>query len=64
MKDQGGLWSELKEIGMEWVLMVFEKALAAVTGGALVVVEVEEEEEEEKLVVVVEGAAEENRVSL
>lgn len=53
----------MKEIGREWVLMVFEKALAAVTVGALVVVE-EDKEEKLVVVVVVEGVAEVNRISL
>lgn len=56
LKDRGALWIELKEIGMEWALMVFEKVLVAVTRGS--VVEVEEEE------VVVEDAVEGSDVSL
>lgn len=57
MKDQGELWIELKEIGMEWAVMAFEKVLVAVTRGAVVEVEVEEE-------VVVEAAVEGSDVSL
>lgn len=60
MKDQGELWIELKEIGMEWAVMAFEKVLVAVTRGAVVEMEVEEEEEE----VVVEAAVEGSDVSL
>lgn len=57
MKDQGELWIELKEIGMKWAVMAFEKVLVAVTRGAVVEVEVEEE-------VVVEAAVEGSDVSL
>lgn len=65
LKDRGALWIELKEIGMEWALMVFEKVLVAVTRGAVVEVEMEVEMEvEEEEVVVVEDTMEGSDVSL